>query len=558
MAAGRGNRKIRSPHCRFQRHLLALFWQRLSLRHFAVCIVILLSWNLAFAQKISAVDPSREWEGAEYADVILTKFSERFPEIPLLLDVKDLGSQAIRNPEQRSFRQKVMNLKAGFRKLAQQRSGAELVDTVKSLVHGNLSHLITALENGHAIYLQRALWPEGRAGLLEQKLDSWLMAQPESSVSPDELMIESLRINEGRVIAAWVTAWNLLRQDWEAVPTRNYSPRMQKFISMTGERFLWHGGVHYIVIPESERTAQRVLVEGHYAVTTELATPKLKMIVSKRGDEFSTIYHRIGVELLTMVTAKITRSRQLGWAMGTAGALGEFIKWTKTAGLRQERAKRLTNDLNGARSGARIFDLVESGRRPSLSAADLGPDHYLISNPQKFGSEYQVPEGRPVQYFGVDVDPKFWLPVMTVEELKLRFEHALEFDSEVMNVVVLVATEDYERLMNGLKAYENAGFPDASLNSLIEKYQRNNETRSPEHPEIIADVDTSITLNQRMLSQNEKAFDFDGARKDLNSRIYSMYDKILRVQRTPPLEKASVFNAAKTRSCQEIFLVGAP
>lgn len=462
----------------------------------------------ASAQKaIPQEDPTREWLGNEYADAIFRDFKKRYPRIQLEIEPKDLiwFRKGQLRPDHDSYWAKIWTqLRGGL--------GAMSVAAVKGLLPRNFQVLTEALENGAQLPLSPAIDSRiGDPSKMRTQLTEWILQQEAGSIYPHALMVEALRITKGRVILAWGLCWNILSYNWSNAATRNYGSITQRMFSVTGERHLWQGAAQYVVVPEDEKLHGKAWLTDRDQV--QESRRYLEMNITKRGDDFSSLYHRVGVEILTLVTSSLTESSLAGSTLGSMGALGERLKYVKTAGLKTENIKRINIDLTAADSGARFYDLVLGNE--TLSTSKAIP--YFRSNRDEYGENYQLKD-RPPVYFGVDVDPIYWAPVMTLKELKLRFFHSRFYDQKVFQAAILLSTGDSERLHRGLVQYMNDGAKDRELNSLIKDYL-DGKRSEPLENDVTVDLSLNEEVDLRFAQAAGADYTFDQYRERLNNLL---------------------------------------
>jgi hypothetical protein len=506
--------------------------------------------HFANAQTVPEVDPYREWLANEYADTIFTEFKKQYPDIQLAIDTKDL-------PDMESGNWNLKTAIASFRQALRDSAGAplqlKLVNAVKAALPNEVNTLITnTLQPGGEVLLQE------KDLALPSELKAWVLQRPDASVAPHEFMIEALRLSNGHVITAWSTAWNVLRENWIASPTRNYGALHAKFISLTGERNLWQGGQNYVMQPASDWKVSegeifRTKKNGFGEIRLKVKDlKKFNLVTSKRGDEFSYLYHRTGVELLAILTAKKTNSAIFGEMLGKASALGEYFSFSNTAGIHGEHIKRVHNDLLAARSGARIYQLVEKQKFPALPRATNGAANYLVSNYWKFGGKYQLKDGRPTHYYRSKVDSKYWAPTMSLEELKERLRYALLLDENILSPVLLSSTGEAERMHRALVDYIDRGAPDAEFNKMIKLWLNGNRGRTDNFDENF-DANISEVDNINYALGADPTFDFEKQRTSLEglfTRISTMANKqkLAAKKQTVPSQEPSTTIAPSCKS----------
>ena len=514
-----------------------------SVRFFSVVALTALGLTSSalHAAPLADSDPSREWRGIEYADMLYSKFRAQNPNVETVVDEKDI--MLFFDTDER---EKFVGRTGGLQ--------YQTLENGKALAGKNIKALLESLESGRVIQLNSDFTLEKT---LASQLRDWILAQPMNSIGPDELMIESLRLSHGHVIAAWATAWNATRVDWPYAQARNYSDITLHFKSVTGERDLWKGAARYIVrenLPTKPIEVSTFHAEGAGSSYGK-QIPLMQQMISKRGDDFSTLYHHIGVELFALIMSNRTNSSVAGEFAAWTGAIGEYANFRKTAGLPLESRKRLVNDLQAGRSGARLFDLFKSRSKPRANILGLGTDYYLRANNLLFGKGYQLPtsDGRPSAYFQRDIDPKYWAKAMSQDELLLRFNHAAVYDSEIItDIVVSAGNGDSERLHLGLQAYIDAGLPNPILNQLILDFE-SDKIVLPNPRDVIVDFDSGERSSQALLGKEFGDFSF----REAAVRQQRMIDKTQTAIRMK-IEAAGGFVPEKTSirllNCRDAFL----
>lgn len=470
----------------------------------------------AFAQQkpLPQEDPTREWLGNEYAEAIFGDFKKRYPKIKLTIDPKDLvwfRDGGLRKDNETYFGKILSQIKTGL--------GAVGVAAIRGLLPETFQTLTTHLELGEPMAispLQNSKMDD--AAEMRLQLLEWILSHEAGTIYPHDLMVEALHVTRGRVILAWGLCWNILSQDWVNAATRNYGSITQRMFSVTGERHLWQGAAQYVVLPTNEKLAGKAWLDDE---SEEHESRRfLEMHITKRGDDFSAFYHRVGVELLTLVTSSLTESSLAGSTLGSMGALGERFKYVKTAGLETENIKRINIDLASADSGAHFYDLVLGNEKLSKGYS-ASAEKYFRSNSETYGREYQL-KGRPPIYFGMNVDSKYWAPVMSVKELKLRFFHSRFYDQKVFQAAILLSTGDSDRLHRGLVQYMNEGAGDAELNALIKDYLNGIRSEPVEN-----DVKVDLSLNENVDSRFAQAAGADYTFDQYRARLESLLQRVL-------------------------------
>lgn len=316
------------------------------------------------SQSVKEFEPTRIWTGKPYADTLVENFRRTHRDIPIVVDLNDIlefsNQKGVYTLETaRTQARKTLE------ETKNQPISHRLTTLGRSLLPDPITNLTMALEDGTYIYPSESAETRNEK---EKALTDWIQSQPDHSIEPHILMTKALEINNGRVFAAWTMAWNVISQDWPAAAVRNYGTTVQKIVSLTGERQLWQSAAHVVVLTEKDRTTGEATITRNGQDEVVKNQPrKVKLAITKRGDEFSYLYHRIGVELLAMATAEYFNSlpshKLIGSMLAKSGAVAEWLKFTDTAGIRPERKKRVINDIIAGTSGARIYSLFKSGKK---------------------------------------------------------------------------------------------------------------------------------------------------------------------------------------------------
>ncbi len=470
--------------------------------------------SLQDSRPINEFEPTRIWMGKPYADTLVEYFRRTHKNIPIVVDLNDILEFSNQKGEAYTLETARTQARKTLEETKNQPISHRITTLGRSLLPDPITNLTMALEDGTYIYTSE---PAETRNEKEKALADWIQAQPDRSIEPHILMAKALEINRGRVFAAWTMAWNVISQDWPAAAVRNYGTTVQKIISLTGERQLWQSAAHVIVLPEKERTTGEATVTRNGQEEVIKNQPRnVKLAITKRGDEFSYLYHRIGVELLAMATAeyfnKVPGHKLIGSMLAKSGAVAEWLKFTDTAGIRPERKKRVINDIIAGTSGARIYSLFKSGKKTSLHKEDtLSANHYLKTSKLLYGGEYLLDEGRPSIYEGSKVNPKYWDGEETLEELKLRFEYGTRYDSDALDLILMLANGDYEILHKGLVKYMKSGANDSELNDYIRDHL-NGAKAKPKVKDIEVDFNLDPELNLIFMKQASKDFDLNEAK----------------------------------------------
>lgn len=476
---------------------------------------------------LADVDVTREWLGREYADAILSDYY-RSRKTPLVIELDQIEGFAT---NETLFAVKRKHVSRAF-KAAGKLNFTEVGEAFKSSLSHPVQDFLLSLEMGESIAISSD--PEGET---QSKLREWVLSQPDNSIYPHTLMTKALALNRGKVLAAWAMTWNVFSENWGAAATRNYGALTAKMISMTGERHLWNGGARFAIKPGA------VFDDSNYnPMTADERTsalkenPEVQFTVSKRGDEFSYLYHRIGVELFSMVVSKMSHSSLLGKLIAKIAALGEYRKYKFTAGLNVENRKRLANDLAAAESGSRFYQLIQSGTRV-VKGFDFSEVRYFRSNEKRYNTDYQLPKGVPTHYFGSQSSDRYFGGPMTIDELNRVFEYAVRFDAAILEPVLIDSNGDLERLQLGLKNYMESGLTDVSLNTSLQAWAQGVRAGSLPTP-LHDDVEFDHELNAGQTQGIRTPEDYE----EISRRILRSVDRTL-----------SVFVQPRQMSCESIF-----
>ncbi len=523
-----------------------------SFKNLLIFFCFIISLGIEAFGRLPEQDPTREWLGTEYADTLINYIRKTHSKMELTIDLKDVVEFDLeRLRDNRTLGERLKEAYLAFRDPSVKEQGLhfKFIHAFQSLMNHDFGSFIMRLEHGEPFVIGGKKSVSGP----DSALVDWIASRPDRSIYPHQLMTQALKVYNGRVIAAWMLVWNILRDGWQATPTRNYDILSSKFAPLTGEYHLWRGGVNYIMIPYGQ---------WHMAEAT-VSTPgkpdekvnsrvTMRMVVSKRGDEFSYLYHRVGVELFALVTSKIYGSSFLGKLAGKTGALGEWLKFTQTSGLTSENKKRVRNDLIAAESGSRIFDIVEKGVQPEIDIkTPISAGLYIKSNPEIYDRKYQLPSDRPAVYYGTKINEKFWAPTMSLEELQYRFYHATRYDKEVLNPVILAATGEYDRLHRGLSDYLESGAQDKVLNTYITNYlggMRGTPKKSDMRNE---DTNLSAELNIGNAMMVDEKYDFEEIPRRIDVLLTRIIVASQQLSFYRPVQKSADNGGFK---CRQLFL----
>tara|TARA_B110001454_G_C12722892_1_gene435551 strand:+ start:7659 stop:9254 length:1596 start_codon:yes stop_codon:yes gene_type:complete len=504
---------------------------------------------------IADFEPTRIWTGQAYADSIVEHFRRTHKNIPIVIDRNDILDFKNEKDKAYSLKTAWTQAKETFNKTKGQPISTRITTLGRSLLPDSITNLTMALEDGTYIYPTE---PAESRNAKETAFAEWIQAQPDHSIEPHVLMSKVLEINNGRLFAAWTMAWNVLSNNWPAAAVRNYGTSVQKMVSLTGERQLWQSAAHVMVLTEKDRTTgESVITKNGQDETIPNQARNVKLAITKRGDEFSYLYHRIGVELLSMATADyfsaIPGNKTIGSLLAKSGAVAEWMKFTDTAGIRPERKKRVINDVIAGTSGTRIYSLFKSGKDTKLkNDKEISAEDYLKTSKFLYGGDYLLDEGRPSIYEGSQVNPKYWDNEETLEELKLRFEYGTRYDSDALDMILMLANGDYELLHKGLVKYMKSGENDPELNSYIKDHLEGVKAK-PKIKDIEVDFNLDPELNSIFMKQAWEGYDLNEAKERwqrllanvlISKGLYTSYKDI-------QLAKAS--REGSKRSCLQFY-----
>lgn len=463
------------------------------------------------------------WDGAVYGDVVIEDFRRKFPDVKLTIDLNDLLSFNKEGVDAKAIPNLSTDLREAPQKLKnnqdQINSQPSVVDKIMSVgftvLPDAVSEILDQLKNGQVIYLSRNSEKWNRSEL-EDSLRAWILSHPDTSLAPHEVMVKSLELARGKVLVAWVIAWNVLRDRWEAAAVRNYGAITQKMISLSGERAFWAGGVHFVPLdPKKEIYGESKIVTANGHAIENREQRFYEMLVTKRGDDFSYFYHRVGVELFSMVMAEYSRSKWLGNMAGAAGAIGEWLKYTTTAGVNKERLKRVANDVLASRSGSRIYQLVKDRKSTKVNSVEnLDANIYLNRAKWLYGSDYKLKKNQGAVYKGTTLSEKYWDQTFESDELKAIFRHATRYDSNILSPTFLLSNDSGTILHQGLVKYLNSNTNDHELNSYIKDYV-DGVRAYPKINDIKVDLDLNRDLNEEFMKELAPDYDLERSKETL-------------------------------------------
>lgn len=490
-------------------------------------------------------DPTRSWEGPPFADAVWDWLRRNEPQIKLSLPLTTESGESVIPDDRYAGETRAGNIGSAAKETLIERSRESLVVMMMEAVPKDLRWLGKHLYAGNRIVLRGELATEN----IERRLREWLLSVPDGAAAPHEVFGRAIAAAEGNILRAHVALWNVFSEGWIAAGLRNENPISRKLMDVTGERHLQDGVGRYIV---SETPIE---VDGYrdnggmgdkrgnrLSWDERKIKTRIRFVISKRGDTFSSFYHFIGVSLLSSYASTKLGSGFVGELLGRAGALAEARLHVVTSGLQVERQKRIRNDLNAAEAGARLFEIMRTPERYPLRQAAMKAQDYLMPS-KAYEGHYRLPEGVPPAYFGSRVDSKYWSSPMDIEELKMRFEYALWVDGHIFNGYILASSTDGDRLFAGLAKYLAEGATDTSLNQMIEDFRNGAFGRSQSKTSLnggAGDGDFSIT--DRLAKMHLAATIYNGDSYDPREIKY----RLDRLMNRIVLESS--------RSCRGIFI----
>lgn len=221
-------------------------------------------------------------------------------------------------------------------------------------------------------------------------LKQWLLNQPDDSVTPEALLREAVRLEDGDVQRGLERCWDVLRENWQDDKNRNAFPHILKLIDITGERESFDGNDPR---DGKQRRAR--------ATTAGLRGLIFRGMKSTRGDNFSAWYHFFGTASYAFHgTANKSIVSPL---LATRAAI--FLEEKVLHNEFKDAQKRRINDVEGAKFGYQLaknlmtyktvdeFEKSEGGLRTE----------YLYDAPEKFGRKWQLQEGQTAHDFGTSL-----------------------------------------------------------------------------------------------------------------------------------------------------------
>lgn len=494
-------------------------------------LFIVMAQSVLAANAYSDHEASKVWKGSIYGDTIIEDFRRKNPDMELVMDLNDLLAFNKEGATDKPAPELDKDLRAGAKKIRTEKDKIEsqpsAIDKLMSIgftvLPEGISEILDQLKNGQVIYLARNAQQWNRVEL-EDSLKAWILSQENNSVSPHEVMVKSLELTKGKVLVAWVIAWNVLRDRWGAAAVRNYSAVTQKIISLSGERNVWKGGVHYVPLdPSQKQYGETKIITANGSELENKERRFYEMQVTKRGDEFSYFYHRVGVEIFSMVMAEYSKNKFIGNMAGAAGAIAEWLKYTKTAGVEKERKKRVINDILASRSGARVYQLVKSKKPTDLAkASSLDASLYFGSLNVLYDKEYKLEKNKAAIFKGTELSQKYWDNNYSVEELKFIFRHATQYDANILSPIVLASNDSGTTLHQGLVKYLNSHANDPELNSYIKDYL-DGVRAYPKVEDVKVDLDMDRDLNEEIMKELDPNFDLKKSEEYLSKVLQRVW-----------------------------------
>ncbi|MGZ3710551.1 MAG: hypothetical protein ACXVBE_02300, partial [Bdellovibrionota bacterium] len=304
----------------------------------------------------------------------------------------------------------------------------------------------------------------------------------------------------------------------------------QRLFDVTGEFDLRDGPGHFVIV---DAHSPGIAIKN-----------RIEFLVTKRGDVFSTYYHYFGSMLFSHYLAAKTGRESVGRLAGTAAVKFEGKLHRATSGLAREREKRILNDIEGANAGAKLKTAVTNPEKIGTPAENKGiPASYLKPDARIKESYLLEADGRaPIQYG----KKEFTRGGMTLEELKLRFQYALEVSKDIFDPVILATSSDGERLQVGLDKYIKSGAKDQELNAMIQKFSSwGGKQRSAADS---YDFSLDLNLNNQHLWGEQGTYDLEMSRKRADRLM-----KLILDMNQLPLLPALPTKSAPEGKCMRLF-----
>ncbi len=224
-----------------------------------------------------------------------------------------------------------------------------------------------------------------------------------------------------------------------------------------------------------------------------------------------------------MVMAEYSKSKLVGNLAGAGGAIAEWLKYTKTAGVEKERKKRVFNDILASRSGSRVYQLVKRNKPTELvEVSNLNASLYFGSQRRLYNKDYQLEKNKTAIFKGTALGQKYWDNNYTVEELKFIFRHATRYDSTILNPIVLLSNDSGTVLHQGLVKYLNSKANDPELNSYIKDYL-DGVRAFPKVEDVKVDLDMDRDLNEEIMKELDGEYDLKKSEEYLSRMLLRVW-----------------------------------
>ncbi len=231
---------------------------------------------------------------------------------------------------------------------------------------------------------------------LHKKLERWVFAQSDDSITPEMLYLKGFELTDGNIQEGLALVRNVLTREAVSVERRNFHLVPRKLVDITGERAL---RLKY-KYPFGGSFDPEIQLAYNILTSSRLMKGGLETI---RGDNISAWYHFAG----TAVHAYANAHSRLFLKNHTIGQ-----KWSEFAihaeedilfGTHRDFRKRKEIDFAGMKFG---FELARLQKKYA-TADDLPEDiqnncEYLYDNPEVYGPTWHLKPGqRPSDYVDV-------------------------------------------------------------------------------------------------------------------------------------------------------------
>ena len=234
------------------------------------------------------------------------------------------------------------------------------------------------------------------------RLKTWMLAQPNASITPNALYTKAFEITGGDLQLGMKVVWDVLREKWNADARRNLYPHILKLVDITGELPLFDGIEHPRPAGDPREAAQAGSVR--LKVRRALGKPELP-VKTIRGDNFSGWYHFAG----TALSAFLKGSSRLNLMPPAAQAkLMVQIDHTLFSNQLIDAKKRQQLDLAGVDFGAKLSQNLKT--YSTVDEFKASPDaentNYIYDHSEFYGPDWALKPGQHPRDFGTDFKTK--------------------------------------------------------------------------------------------------------------------------------------------------------